>query len=160
MPIVKSLGDFNSNLTQCNHLIANAHRQDANGNHLFTQQDREQITAAAFLNMFIAWEQFLESSIGDYMMGEPTLSGVQPIKYVKPPNRPHSTAMVIHIQRYFDFANHENVRKLIKLYFENGFPFEGPIVSINAELSDMKTIRNSCAHVSSSTQMALSALAT
>jgi hypothetical protein len=160
MPVVVSLANFNTSLTQCNNLIANAHRQDANGNHFFPHQDREQITMAAFLNMFIAWEGFLEAAIGDFMMGEATLNGAQPVRYATPPNRLHSTAMVIHTQRYFDFSNHDNVRKLIKLYFEQGFPFEGPIASINAELSDLKTIRNSCAHVSSSTQTALTALAT
>jgi hypothetical protein len=159
MPVAQSLADFNASLTQCNSLIANAHRQDANGNHLFPQQDREQITVAAFLNMFIAWEGFLEAAIGDFMMGETTLNGAQPVKYVSPPTRPHSTGMVIHTHRYFDFAHHDNVRKLMKLYFENGYPFEGPIVSINAELFDLKTIRNSCAHISSSTQTALTGLA-
>jgi hypothetical protein len=160
MPVAQSLADFNTNLTQCNHLIANAHLQDAHGNHLFPQLDREQITVAAFLNMFIAWEGFLESAIGDFMMGDATLNGTRPVKYVNPPNRLHATAMVIHIQRYFDFANHDNVRKLVKLYFEDGFPFEVPIASINADLIDLKTIRNSCAHISSSTQAALTALAT
>lgn len=159
MPVAQSLVDFNASLTQCNSLIANAHMQDANGNHLFPQQDREQITVAAFLNMFIAWEGFLEAAIGNFMMGDATLNGSQPIKFVTPPTQVHSTAMVIHIQRYFDFANHENVRKLVNLYFEKGYPFEVPIVSINAELLDLKTIRNACAHISSSTSKALAALA-
>jgi hypothetical protein len=160
MPVAQTLSNFNMSLTQCNNLIASAHRQDAHGNYFFAQQDREQITVAAFLNMFIAWEGFLEAAICDFMMGDATFNGTLPVKYATPPDRQHSTNMVIHVQSYFNFASHENVRKLIKLYFKDGYPFEGPIVSINSELRDLKTIRNSCAHISSSTDKALVALAT
>ena len=160
MPVPQSLAEFNASLAQCNNLIANAHRQDGNGIHFFSQRDREQITEAAFLNMFISWEGFLESMIGDLMMGDATLNGSHPVRYVNPPTRLHSNAMIIHTHRYFDFASHDNVRRLIELYFQNGYPFKIAITSINAELSDLKTIRNACAHISSSTQTALEGLAT
>ena len=68
--------------------------------------------------------------------------------------------MLVHTQRYFDFANQDNVRKIAKLYFDADYPFETPLSSINGELVDLKTIRNACAHLSSTTRTALEGLAT
>ncbi|MBP2563684.1 hypothetical protein J2766_000243 [Agrobacterium tumefaciens] len=159
MPITQSLAGFQASLAQCDSLIANAHRTDAAGANIFPQRDREQITVAAFLNLFIAWEEFIEAAFGDFMMGEATVGGNQPVKFVSPPTRDHSTGMVIHTHRFFDFAHHDNVRKLASLYFQGGYPFEPTLSSITAELQDLKTIRNSCAHMSSSTRRALESLA-
>lgn len=63
MPLSRALADFRNAVSQCDSLIVSAHRQDAAGNSLFQPLDREQITIAAFLNMFIAWEGFLEESV-------------------------------------------------------------------------------------------------
>jgi hypothetical protein len=158
--IGQSLADFQASLVQCDSLIANAHRVDAAGANVFTPRDREQITVAAFLNLFIAWEEFIEASITDFMMGDTTANGVNPVRYVAPTSREHSTEMVVHTLRYFDYANHDNVRKLAKLYFSDGYPFETPLSSINDELAALKTIRNACAHLSSTTRTALEGLAT
>jgi hypothetical protein len=129
------------------------------GANIFSQRDREQITVAAFLNMFIAWEEFVEAAFADFMTGEATVGGMQPVKFVSPPSREHSVAMVIHTHRFFDFANHDSVRKLAGLYFQGGYPFDPTLSSITGELQDLKTIRNSCAHLSSSTRRALESLA-
>jgi hypothetical protein len=130
----------------------------AGGAFHFTPRDREQITQTAFLNMFIAWEEFIEASIGDFMMGELTIGGNQPVRYVTPPSRDHSGKMVVHMSPYFDYANHENVKKLARLYFDTGYPFDTPINSLTQELSDLKIMRNACAHKSSSTKAALEGL--
>lgn len=158
MPIAHSLVAFQSNVAQCDSLIANAHTVAAGGALHFTPRDREQITVAAFLNMFIAWEEFIEASIGDFMMGEATIGGSQPVRFVSPPTRDHSGKMVIHMNRYFDYANHDNVKKLARLYFETGYPFDTPINSLTQELSDLKIMRNACAHMSSTTKVALEGL--
>jgi hypothetical protein len=158
--IGQSLVDFQTSLAQCDSLISSAHKVDASGTSLFPPADRQQITVAAFLNLFIAWETFIEASVVDFMMGGVTLSGALPVRYVSPPTREHSNRMLLHVQRYFDFANHDNIRKITNLYFGSGFPFDTPLSSINAELSDLKTIRNACAHLSSTTKTALEGLAT
>ncbi|HLP66629.1 MAG TPA: hypothetical protein VK181_03825 [Rhizobium sp.] len=159
MSIAQSLAGFQTCLAQCDSLIASAHRTDAGGQNIFPQRDREQITVAAFLNMFIAWEEFIEAAFGDFMMGDVTIGGTKPVKFVSPPTRDHSVKMVIHTHRFFDFAHHDNVRKLAGLYFQGGYPFDPTLSSITAELQDLKTIRNSCAHLSSSTRRALESLA-
>jgi hypothetical protein len=158
MPIGQSLADFQASVAQCDNLITNAHTAAPGGAFHFTPRDREQITVAAFLNMFIAWEEFIEASIGDFMMGEATIGGNQPARYVAPPTRDHSGKMVIHMNRYFDYASHENVKKLARLYFNSGYPFDTPINSLTLELSDLKIMRNACAHMSSTTKAALEGL--
>ncbi len=158
MPIAQSLIDFQSNLAQCDSLIATAHAAEAEA-YRFAQRDREQITVAAFLNMFIAWEEFIEAAINYYMMGDETMGGNTPLRYVSPPTRSHSAKMVIHTNRYFDFANHENVKKIANLFFNAGYPFETPINSMSQELADLKTMRNACAHMSSTTKIGLESLA-
>lgn len=158
MPIALSLAHFQASVAQCDGLIASAHAILPGGAYHFSERDREQITVAAFLNMFIAWEEFLESSVSDYMMGDQTISGTSPTRYVVPPSREHSVKMVIHMGKYFDFSNHESVKRLSKLYFGAGNPFEVPISSMALELSDLKTMRNACAHLSSTTTASLEAL--
>jgi hypothetical protein len=61
--------------------------------------------------------------------------------------------------QFFDYANHEKVRTVVKIYFQNGFPVDPPLSGIFSELSDLKTIRNACAHLSSTTTTPLESLA-
>jgi hypothetical protein len=159
MTIAQSLNEFNSNVAQCDSLIVTAHRSDSAGNGFFPQRDREQITVGAFLNLFIAWEAFIETALCDFMMGSVTVGGTRPKRHVRPPNRAHSSRMVIHTQRYFDYANHNNVQRMASLFFADGYPFVEPLRSIDAELADLKSIRNACAHLSSTTTASLEALA-
>ena len=93
MAISQSLADFQASLAQCDTLIANAHKVDAAGANLFPPTDREQITVAAFLNLFIAWEEFIEASVTDFMMGDAALGGTNPVRYVLPTTREHSNRM-------------------------------------------------------------------
>ena len=69
MPLTAVLNEFNSGLAQCDSLIANAHQANSAGVAILPLLDRQQITVAAFLNMFIAWETFLESSLTAFMVG-------------------------------------------------------------------------------------------
>ena len=126
---------------------------------LFSPLDREQITVAAFLNLFVAWEEFLEAALSNLMAGAPTLSGVMPVKFVAPADVHQARKIVIGINRYFDYANHEFVRRIAEVYFTGGYPFQPHLASISTDLADLKTMRNASAHLSSTTQTALEALA-
>jgi hypothetical protein len=159
VPAAQILADFRASVAQCESLIANAHRIDGAGVPILPTTDLEQITVAAFLNMFIAWEAFLEASIHEHMIGGAAIGGGQPVRYVNPPNLAAAQKMVMGTMRYFDFANHDNVRKIVNLYFENGYPYEPYISSIVSELNDLRTMRNASAHISSTTQQALESLA-
>lgn len=159
MPLLAALAEFKSSVAQCDSLIANAHQTGATGGHVLPQVDREQITVAAFLNLFIAWEHFLESLFINLMIGNPTIGGTLPVRYVMPPTLDDARALIVGTNRYFDYANHDNVKKISLLYFQNGYPFEPHISSIFSDLSDLKTMRNASAHITSTTQRALESLA-
>ena len=159
MPITQTLADFRHKVTQCDNLIVNSHKVDLQGNAVLPELDKQQITAAAFLNLFIAWEEFLEQALTDFMVGEPTMNGSVPMKYVSPIDRKAAGAMMIGVMRYFDYAQYDNVRKIAGIYFDRGYPFEPILSGIVADLQDSRTVRNACAHISTSTQSALEALA-
>ncbi|MFP3541200.1 hypothetical protein, partial [Pseudomonas sp. SIMBA_044] len=51
------------------------------------------------------------------------------------------------------------IRKISKIFFHQGYVFDTAIGAINVDLLDMKTIRNSAAHLSSTTASKLDGLA-
>jgi hypothetical protein len=159
MPLADILAAFRTEVAQCNNLIAHAHALNPSGQPLLPIIDQKQITIAAFLNMFISWETFLECAFMDYMTGASTIGGRFPVRYVSPSNAGTARAMVIGTQRYFDYANHDNVKKIARMFFENGDPFEPHISSMIQDLADLRTMRNASAHVTSTTQTALESLA-
>lgn len=159
MLLADTLATFQASAAQCDCLVANAHQVHATGVALLPAQDQRQITVAAFLNLFVSWETFLEESLIELMVGAPTVSGQTPVRYVSPPTVEAARRLVIGVQRYFDYGNHDNVRKIVSMYFENGYPFEPHLSAINTDLSDLRTMRNASAHITSTTQAALEGLA-
>ncbi len=159
MPVAQILAEFKTSVVQCESLIANAHQTAAGGASILPLLDRKQITVAAFLNLFIAWETFLEASLAELMVGGPTLSGTLPVKFVSPVDLDTARKLVIGVNRYFDYANHDYVIKTVRLYFQTGYPYEPHLSSISSDLADMRTMRNASAHITSTTQKALDALA-
>jgi hypothetical protein len=159
MSLAQVLQDFKNSVADCDGLIANAHKQDSVGAPIFPHVHQRQITTAAFLNLFISWEAFLEASLLELMVGAPTINGTAPVRYVMPIDISSAHKMVLGILAYFDFAKHENVIKVAKMYFLNGYPFEPHMSSIISDLNDLRTMRNASAHISSTTQTALESLA-
>ena len=152
------MASFSASISQCESLIANAHMTDKDGNSILPFADQKQITVAGFLNLFISWEKFLETSLVKLMTGAPTISGKAPTRYVLPPTLDAARQMVIGINRYFDYANHQNLIKMVKQFFENGYPYEPHLSAIYSDLDDLRTMRNASAHISSTTQFALESL--
>ena len=160
MPVAAALLDFQTRVAQCDSLIANAHRQDGVGTFLFPVIDRQQITVAAFLNLFVAWEGFIEDALTKVMSGSPTVSGSHPTaRYATPLTQDAARSMVVGINKYFDYANNDYVRRIVTMYLAAGYPFEPHLSSIATDLADLRTMRNASAHISSSTQRALESLA-
>jgi hypothetical protein len=157
--LAQILHDFNSSIAQCDSLIANAHRADAAGVPLLPSLDQQQITVAAFLNLFIAWETFLEASLMELMTGSLTTTGTAPNRFVAPMNTSAARELVTWMGRYFDYGNHQNVAKAVRLYFENGYPYEPHLSAIYSDLNDLRTMRNASAHITANTQTALESLA-
>lgn len=159
MPVAQALATFKSNVAQCDSLIGNAHQADATGAPILPQIDREQITVAAFLNMFIAWEALLEALLSELLSGAAPIVGGPPVKFASPLNADMARKMIIGTMRYFDYGNHFNFKKVATIYFEQGGPFQPHLDAINGNLEDLRVMRNASAHISSSTQTGLEALA-
>jgi hypothetical protein len=159
VPLATALDAFHANLAQCDSLIANAHRTDTSGHALLPVLDRKQITVAAFLNLFIAWESYLETSLIALLMGSATLSGRFPARYLSPPTAEAARSLIVGVNRYFDYGNHDFFRKMVNMYFQGGYPYEPHLSSIMMDLADIRTMRNASAHITSSTQRALESLA-
>lgn len=160
MSLIQTLQDFRDSILTVNGLIASAHTIDAAGNNLWKTSEAIFITESAFLKMFIAWETFLERSFVLYLMGNLSITGKTVIKYATPIDEEHAHKILIGAMKYVDWSNPEIVRKFAKLYFDSGEPYESAISSAYIDLMDLKTIRNSSAHLSSTTTRNLDGLAT
>lgn len=140
--------------------IANAYRKDFNNVYLFSRDYQEFSVIASFLGIYISWETFLEQSFIGYLLGEATISGNQVQRFASPTDCNHANSMLIGTQKYVDWSNPDIVVKLANLYFSDQNPLTLIINSIKSQLLDLKTIRNACAHISSTTSTSLDALAT
>lgn len=159
MSIATCLADFRAVIVIVKSLIAIAHQLDANGGYTVPIVERKIITESAFLRFFIAWESFLERTIKEYM--QDSLSGVgnSVPRYVLPADDGHANRLVLGGQKYFDFSDPDKVVNLCKNFFDRGEPYSTILQSIRSDLFDLKTIRNSAAHMSSTTSTQLEALA-
>ena len=159
MSLGQILSTFTGEVAQCDNLIAHAHQMGSARKMVFPPVDREQITVAAFLNLYVAWESFLESSLLEFMVGSKTLSGGAPVRNVCPADAKSARAIVKGCREFFDYGNPWFFKTIVNVYFDKGYPFEPPLSQIDSELSDLRTMRNAAAHITSSTQTHLDGLA-
>lgn len=159
MAAANILQAFKDKTIRCESLMATAHQQDAAGTFLFVESDRKLITTAGFLNLFISWEEFLEDSLAEFMIGGVTMSGGVPTRYVNPIDAAAAKAMVVGPLRFFEYGNHDYFRKMANLYFHNAYPYEPHLGGIASDLADLRTLRNASAHISATTQNGLEGLA-
>lgn len=158
MSLADTLAEFRAGIAQINSLISMAYEQNSDGEDIFDAGKKDFVVSSAFLRMFIYWESFLEDSFSKYLTGEISTDGTWATRFVTPNDREHALKILIGTQKYVDWANNEIVRRLANLYLENGDPLASNLASISRELSDLKTVRNAAAHLSSTTQHQLDAL--
>lgn len=121
-----------------------------------SQRQKVVIVELGFLQLFLAWEDFLEHSFVRYMCGARTISGYAPVRYVQPPTMRDAQSMILQLGRpYADWTNVEDVIALAKLYFKNGEPYESALRPLRADLGHMTVIRNSVAHRSEKSRLKL-----
>lgn len=101
----------------------------------------------AFLNLFMAFERFLECSFVCYLLGQSGLNGVTVIKYANPVTERHALELIKGTNRHADFTNRDIIIKLSKNFFENGGPYTA-LNGIVIAFEEMKKIRNAISHVS------------
>ncbi len=135
-----------------------AHQLDTSGSYEFPLDQRGLITQAAFVRIFIAFEEFLERTFEHYGMGGLSLAGNAATCYATAPSAEHLQRMFIGLMRFMDWSAPDKVRELARLYFVNGEPFDAAIAGVDTILRDMKTVRNAASHVSTTTTAQADAL--
>ena len=155
----KRIKEFEKSLTFYNQYIIDSFIQDINGKYLHSSKHQDFSVVSSFVGIHVSWEQFLEQSFIGYLIGEKTANKKRIKRYINPVDQSHAQEIIIGTQKYVDWANPEIVIKLCLLYFESGNPFEIILKSIKNTLLDIRTIRNSCVHLSSTTSNAFNALA-
>lgn len=112
----------------------------------------------AFLDLFKAFERFLERSFICYMHGQSGLNGNIVSKYVSPVSDEHALGLLKGTNQHADFTNRDIIIKLSKNFFDCGGPYVA-LNSISATFEEMKKIRNAISHVSLESQQAFLNLA-
>jgi hypothetical protein len=151
MGLEQNLADFRAtNLELVSHINFANHKY-AKGAYKIARNLREFICESAFLRIFIAWESFLENSFVDYLLNEPSILNKRPAKWVNPINKEHAQEIIIGTKPYMDWSNPETIRKMSQIFFHEGYVFNTTLSAIKNDLMDLRAIRNSTAHLSSST---------
>lgn len=139
------------------HLQA-VHKLAPSGQYERSLSERSLVAEACFLKLFITLEEFLEESFAHYLIGRMSTVRWRPSKYAKPQTKDQALKMLKGIQRFIDWSTSETVVTYADLYFVDGEPFRTPLISAKQNLQDMKTVRNSTAHLSTTTQASLEGL--
>lgn len=149
---------FQTTLNHCLSITSFGHQLDISGNYALQRPEREIVTQAAFVRLYVAFEEFLEFSFGHYGMRLPGVSGNSIISFAAAPSSDHLHGMFIGTQRFVDWSTPSTVVKLAKLFFKDGEPFTTVINGAQRHLDDMKTVRNGASHVSRTTSASLESL--
>lgn len=160
MALGQNLIDFRTANRELVSHINYAHQKYSGGAFKVPKNLREFISESAFLRIFIAWETFVENCFIDYLLGEPSVLNNRPAKWVNPIDRDHARQIIVGNQKHMDWSNPEVIRKISQIFFHQGYVFNSSLGAINNDLMDLKTIRNSAAHMSSTTASKLDGLST
>jgi hypothetical protein len=160
MALAHNLADFRLATDKLTAHITFAHQKYASGSYKVAVDLREFISESAFLRIYIAWETFVENCFVDYLLNEPSILDNRPAKWVNPIDKEHAHQIIIGNQRHMDWSNPEAIRKISKIFFHQGYIFNTSLSAINTDLMDLKTIRNSAAHISSTSTSKLDGLST
>ncbi len=145
-------------MLEVNDFMTGVHETDPAGRYVRDLAERQLVTQASYLKLYMSFERFLECSFIHYAMGFSSCMGGMAECFASPTSRDHAISMFKGLQRYTDWSDPARVRQLARIYFKGGEPFESALASSHSDLLDMKTIRNAAAHLSTSTSDQLEAL--
>lgn len=151
---------FQEEVDKAQAFFAIAHQTDASGKNTFDTHEREMMIESAFLKIFIVWESFLQNCFLKYMVGEMSSAGNLVTKFVSPKDMAHADQMVLGCLRFYEWSNADHLITSSEIYFADGHPFKDTLRSIKGHLDDLKVLRNSTAHKTSTTQKKLDMLIT
>jgi hypothetical protein len=109
-------------------------------------KQREILCEMAFVVLFTAWEQFLESAFETFVVEAP-LSSFKTRHRVLVVDMDTAHDLIRGSRPYVDWSA-QAVRDRAGIFFKRGEPFESALSSVTNDLARMKTIRNRCVHFS------------
>ncbi len=107
---------------------------------------RDLVVKQAFINVFTEWEHFLENSTIAYSLGEPSIIGNTPVKYVSPLDEEHADRLIKGTATYPDWTDMEKVLKIEKAFFQLGEPYTSALNGFSSKYKDIKKVRNFIVH--------------
>ena len=159
MTAAACLLEYRESVQKIESYIAAAHTVDVTGNYVHGQDYRQFVISSAVVRFSVAWESFLERIFCAFLVGEPDLVGNVVPCCVRAVDEQHAQRLLIGTNTYFDWTNPDKIIQLSELYLERDNPIHTAISSTKNDLIDLKNIRNAAAHVSSTTQTKLDAIA-
>jgi len=160
MPIQDLVHDFQRSVSEIQTYIQNAFSVGGNGQYIFNKSFRDFVIESVVVKIYVAWESFLERCFENYVMKQPSVSGVVYMRYANPTDNDHARRMALGNQKFIEWGNPTIVLTLCGLYLDSGEPFQSIIAGINNDLINLRNVRNAAAHLSSTTQRSLEAAAT
>ena len=107
---------------------------------------KELVIMQSFLSVYAEWEHFLENSTIWYAMGEVSIKGKAPTKYISPTDEDHANQIICGASKYPDWSNLEYVLKTEDYLFEQGEPYKGALNGFSSVFTEIKKVRNVIAH--------------
>lgn len=107
---------------------------------------RDLVVKQAFVSVFTEWEHFLENATIAYALGEQSIAGGTPTKYVSPLDQDHANQLIKGASAYPDWSKMEVVLNLERAFFEDGEPFTSAIQGFKSKYNEMKKVRNVIVH--------------
>lgn len=107
---------------------------------------RDLVVKQAFVSAYTEWEHFLEDITIAYSLGQNSLNGSCPQRYVLPTDKDHAEQLIKSSTSYFDWSKVDDVLKLEKSFFHDGAPFATAINGFKSKYNDMKKVRNVIVH--------------
>ena len=142
---------FIEKYTDCNNLLANStilyqNKVQHNGC-IYNFKMHSAIVEHCFMQIFLAWEFFLEKSFLLYLNNACDMKGETYVRYGLPVDNEHAYSMVKGMKQYPDWTNLNEINTLSNIYFKDSGPYN-LLTSNPVELAHIKTIRNKISHVS------------
>lgn len=104
------------------------------------------VVKQAFLNVFTEWEHFLEDSTIAYALGEKSIRGFAPTKYINPLDEDHADRLIKGTSTYPDWSKMKVVLSLESALFEDGEPYRSALNGFASKYKDMQKVRNVIVH--------------
>ncbi len=146
------LGDLSTKLVEARRLASDAHSWSipsgpAGSRPLLSSKRRDAIVELAFLQAFLAWEQFLEQAFILYLVGQAAPRGRAPRRYVFPPDKKTAASWLIpEARQYAEWTDAQHVSRRAERFFKSGSPFTSVLRAHQHVFDEARLIRNAIAH--------------